>query len=102
MSGIFVACDEWKNTRAKGKCRYFFYKTILIDYLVGLPFFLFMAPLLRSSFSVIYLKEYLKSSDIIRDIVIYSLAIFVIRIAFRFFTWNYYECKYKLWKERQQ
>jgi len=100
MVGIFVASEKWKRTREKGKYSYIFFKTIIVDYIIGLPFFILAAPLLRSNFSMIYLKEYLKSSNIMRDIVVYSLAIFAIRIAFRFFTWNYYECKYKLWKEK--
>lgn len=101
MSGIFVASEKWKKTRKKGKCSYIFFKTIIFDYIIGLPFFILAAPLIRSNFSIIYLKEYLKSSNIMRDIILYSLAIFVIRIAFRFFTWNYFECKYKLWQEKE-
>ncbi|WBW99302.1 hypothetical protein [Oceanirhabdus sp. W0125-5] len=101
MAGFFLASEEWKKTREKGKYSYIFFKTIIVDYIIGLPFFILAAPLLRSNFSMIYLKEYLKSSNLIRDIVLYCLAIFVIRIAFRFFTWNYYECKYKLWKEKK-
>ncbi|MCM1988437.1 hypothetical protein [Oceanirhabdus seepicola] len=101
MAGNFVASEKWIKTREKGKCSYIFFKTIIVDYIIGLPFFILVAPLLRSNFSMIYLKEYLKSGNIMRDIVVYSLAIFAIRIAFRFFTWNYYECKYRLWKEKE-
>ncbi len=100
MTGTLGKSEKWKRTKEKGKCSYIFFKTIVFDYIIGLPFFILAAPLLRSNFSTIYLKEYLKSSNIIRDIVVYSLAIFVIRITFRFFTWNYYEYKYKLYQEK--
>lgn len=102
MATYNMTAEKWEKTREKGKMRYILFKTVLLDFILGLPFFMVLAPLIRSGFNLDHVRGYLLSGNIMRDIIIYSIIIFAIRIIFRYSTWNYNECKFKLWKKEKR
>lgn len=91
--------QKWEKTKGKGKTKYIFFSNLLLDYIIGIPFFLIIGPLFRSGCSIQYLKDYLSSASILSDACIYAVAILILRIIYRNCAWYYKENKYDDIKE---
>lgn len=96
-------CDnfvqKWEEVKGKGKTKYIFFSNLLIDYIIGIPFFLIMGPFFRSGCSIKYLKVYLSSTNVLSNACIYFIAISILRVVYRFCSWYYKENKYNDIKE---
>lgn len=91
--------EKWEKIKKRGKTKYILFSNLLLDYIIGIPFFMIIGPFFRSGCSVENLKVYLSSNNIIGDICLYVIAISILRIVYRFCSWCYKENKYNDIKE---